>query len=357
MPHKHGRKRAKKHHGDSQSSDSSVSSQEATISQVIGEANETLGLVCDAFAVIEETVEITPMNSKTELSANAAPPDIPPPWLSKLIQDVVDIKGKVARLESIDIKLNAMVHRVEKIEESVGQLEQRVAGCEASCEFINKQYEDLKKTHATANKNTSTLKKDLHEVKTSQNALQQDVKTLSEDMARSRVVSGYQYLEIEARSRRQNLLFHGFQEEKGEKCFHKIKTFILQNLEITDLEVDLNRAHRLGPPKNDKMRPIIVSFVNDQAKEHVLQQAQTKCKGANQYVTRDFPKAISEARRSLSTRLVEARRQGKQARIIFPAKLVVDGQVVEDKFPGWDNASRKTFADVTKSTNACNQPV
>ena len=52
-------------------------------------------------------------------------------------------------------------------------------------------------------------------------------------------------------------------------------------------------------PKADKKRPIITYFVNDQQKADILSKAKQKCKGMRQYVTRDFSKAINEARKDL----------------------------------------------------------
>ena len=42
--------------------------------------------------------------------------------------------------------------------------------------------------------------------------------------------------------------------------------------------------------------------------------------------------------------------------IVFPAKLVIDGRVVEDKFPGWSKNARKTYSEVTAGTCTENRP-
>jgi hypothetical protein len=78
-----------------------------------------------------------------------------------------------------------------------------------------------------------------------------------------------------------------------------------------------------------------------------MKKAREKCKGTGKYITRDFPKAISEARKQLGHELVEARKHQKTAYIAFPAKLVVNGEVVSDKFPGWDEFARKSYSFLT----------
>ena len=69
----------------------------------------------------------------------------------------------------------------------------------------------------------------------------------------------YKSLDLEARSRRRNLLFTGFPENRNENCYGMIKTIINQKLQIhTDVVID--RAHRLGKYKQGLTRGIIVAF-------------------------------------------------------------------------------------------------
>ena len=73
----------------------------------------------------------------------------------------------------------------------------------------------------------------------------------------------YKSIDLEARSRRNNLIFWGLPELYNENCFFVIRDFIKRHL---DLDVDnmyLSHAHRLGPRKigqRDPKRPIIVNF-------------------------------------------------------------------------------------------------
>ena len=68
----------------------------------------------------------------------------------------------------------------------------------------------------------------------------------------------------------------------------------------------------------------------------ILQRAREKLNGSRYRISCDYPEEIRDARRQLGTELRRRRNQGAtNVYIGFPAKLVVDGNVVSDLFPGW----------------------
>ena len=56
----------------------------------------------------------------------------------------------------------------------------------------------------------------------------------------------YKSIDLEARSRRNNILFYGFSESRNENCKSKIIEMVQEELEIDLNESDITRAHRLG---------------------------------------------------------------------------------------------------------------
>lgn len=65
---------------------------------------------------------------------------------------------------------------------------------------------------------------------------------------------------IEMRSRRKMLLFHGLPEDKQENPDLVIMEAVIQRLNISNFAVsDISRCHRMGRP-TDKARPILVKF-------------------------------------------------------------------------------------------------
>ena len=82
----------------------------------------------------------------------------------------------------------------------------------------------------------------------------------------------YRSIDLEARSRRKNILFKGIPENRRENCFEAVRNVIRDNLNI-DRDMYLERAHRLGHFDNNKTRPIIVAFCDFYDVEDILNSA------------------------------------------------------------------------------------
>jgi hypothetical protein len=70
----------------------------------------------------------------------------------------------------------------------------------------------------------------------------------------------YKSIDLEARSRRNNLIFRGFVENRVEHCNTIITDFLENRLDIRPNEICINRTHRLGVNRQRGNRPLIVSF-------------------------------------------------------------------------------------------------
>ena len=98
----------------------------------------------------------------------------------------------------------------------------------------------------------------------------------------------YRSIDLEARSRRRNLLFKGITEYGViENCSELVRDLIADTLHISD-DFYLERANSLGrfKPGSSKPRPIIVAFRDYYDTEVILQQVQS-LKGTNYAVCRD----------------------------------------------------------------------
>ena len=56
----------------------------------------------------------------------------------------------------------------------------------------------------------------------------------------------YKTIDLEARSRRNNILFFGISESRSENCKNVVADFLLAHLNTRITEADINRAHRVG---------------------------------------------------------------------------------------------------------------
>ena len=82
----------------------------------------------------------------------------------------------------------------------------------------------------------------------------------------------YKSIDIESRSRRRNLIFRGIREmpdESNDTCMLEVRRFLRVHLGI-DRDMYMERAHRLGKPKLDVTRPIIVAFRDFQDTDSIM---------------------------------------------------------------------------------------
>lgn len=160
----------------------------------------------------------------------------------------------------------------------------------------------------------------------------------------------YKSIDIECRSRRNNLIFRGIQEHNDiEDCESLIKAVVEEKLGL-DPNMCIQRAHRLGsiqkqnrnnrnfgqnnePPKP---RPIIACFRDYPNVETILLNAH-KLKNTNLGIHRDYPKEVVNARARLWPLYKSEKTNNPRAKVYigFPAKVVVNGRVIENLFPDW----------------------
>ena len=161
---------------------------------------------------------------------------------------------------------------------------------------------------------------------------------------------GYKSLDIEARSRRNNLVIHGFLERRNEDCASRVIGFLQDalNLESAD-STWIERAHRLGRYDRTKSaRPIIVAFSCYRHIESIMANV-NRLRDTDFSVNRGLPAEITRARKILWPKLKQIRQDNplSKAMIVFPAKIILDGRVVDDIVPEWDNTLRGSRIDAS----------
>ncbi|XP_065678532.1 uncharacterized protein LOC124807344 [Hydra vulgaris] len=108
-------------------------------------------------------------------------------------------------------------------------------------------------------------------------------------------------LDWENRSRRNNLRLDGIFEKPNEnwnECENAVKEMFKKQLKISN-EIIIERAHRIGQPKEDKKpRTIVLKLLNFQDKTKIL-NATKNLRGTGIYVNEDFAKETMESRRML----------------------------------------------------------
>ena len=160
----------------------------------------------------------------------------------------------------------------------------------------------------------------------------------------------YKSIDMEARSRRNNLIFRGHRENvENDNCTDIIRRHLAEHLNLNP-SICIQRAQRLGNinrrrgnrwGQNIQPRPIIVNFRDYQDVELILENA-NKLRGTSFGINRDYPKEIIDARSKLWPLYKKARENNPNSKVFigYPAKLIVNGLVKEDQFPDWRNILR-----------------
>ena len=108
----------------------------------------------------------------------------------------------------------------------------------------------------------------------------------------------------------------------------------------------VQRVHRLGSmvkarrTSQTPRRPIIAAFRDYRDTEYIMQNA-TKLFGSRYGIDRDYPKEIAMARKRLWEHQKSSYKSGEYVKIVFPAKLIVNGRCVADEFPDWQEILSK----------------
>ncbi|XP_075533156.1 uncharacterized protein LOC142566194 [Dermacentor variabilis] len=108
--------------------------------------------------------------------------------------------------------------------------------------------------------------------------------------------------ELENRSRRNNLLFFGIDDENKKETWDESERKVISvcsvKLAITVEPSKIERAHRMGKHNNDKPRPIIVKFGLFKDKQCLL-SAFSKLKGSRISLSEDYSQQVRRCRSKL----------------------------------------------------------
>ena len=141
-------------------------------------------------------------------------------------------------------------------------------------------------------------------------------------------------IDLEDRSRRNNLRIDGIKEcagESAEQTEEKVRLMLRQNLNI-ETKIEIDRAHRVGKPKNNKPRTIVMRCNVFKEKEMIKRSA-NRLRGTGIYINDDFSNETMRKREELFPVLKQMRNQGKGARI------------VKDRLVCWDRKEKEKNLD------------
>lgn len=150
-------------------------------------------------------------------------------------------------------------------------------------------------------------------------------------------ILGEKLCELEARSMRENLLFHNIPENGPEDTLDRVCYMLANDFGFNPVPA-IERAHRIGPiPTHDKTHPrmIVVKFLRYPDVEEVLRRGRNLQRGRNSVkVTPQYPTAWVEQRKSLGELAYKMKTKDPSVNTkLVLNKLYVNNERIKDPFP------------------------
>ena len=310
-----------------------------------------------------------PVSSAPVFGAPTYIPSSVNPWQSDNANKLDIILAKLSKIET---NQNTFLSRFNDIESKLFETNRKVVEIETSQIHISGQFDDIT---SSTNINKSDITK-----------LQGEVKTLMQsnsELTKSNKKIKDEVIDLKCRSMRDNMLFFGIPEsqspvyagagssssntsennmetntgiqgvghifewpgtsaasfaavtKQGENCSELIYEFCEKLLKINDpkTKIQIDRAHRIGSRKPDKIRPIVAKFTLTEHIDVIKSAASKVDLKASPYngafrVTDQLPQEVLERRKELIPKMISERNKGNRASLIRD-KLYVNGKLVE----------------------------
>lgn len=183
-------------------------------------------------------------------------------------------------------------------------------------------------------------------------ALDDKMKLIVEEnqVLKSRITELEQKLHnVEKEKRKNNLIFFGIGEMK--KTEAELVEYMKELIVDTGINMDsyeISNAYRIGKWKDNKNRPIIVSFTTTWKKRMVQKNKSKLPPGI--YIMEDYTKEVLERRKQLQGQLEEERKKGKNA-FLVQDKLIVKDPMDKNR----EKRKRETSGSPSSSSSAQNK--
>ena len=228
----------------------------------------------------------------------------------------------MGKLTGIEKTLSSINLKVTNLETKVNTMETQLVNCDKACTFLSDEYDKHKKELESIKKTVADLKKKRGDL---------EAKTLEHQT--EKVKLNRKILDLEARSMRDNLVFHGLPESTGENCDNVVKTFCRHKLDMGD-EADtivFDRVHRIGRLENQRagsIRPIIAKFHKYSEREKVREigyQKREALRAENMAVKIQLPSEVFDKRKPLYPVFEKAKNEGNRVKFVLD-KLYINGR-------------------------------
>ncbi|XP_040074143.1 uncharacterized protein LOC120846445 [Ixodes scapularis] len=227
-------------------------------------------------------------------------------WCRNFLSNPFATPVELTLILSGDVELNpgpltdAQIHKLLKAVDLLPKLDKGQETLINDVAEINRNQVRLDKKFEALNMKFTAMEAEIAVLKSFKDYMQ-EIGALSTSLSAQVAPVSSRQDDTENRSRRNNLLFYGINDEPNETWSRselKVIEFCQKNLEVTVAGDDIERAHGLGRSTSEKPRPFIVNFLSFKVKQHVLSQG-FKLKNRGFSVDEDFSDKVRFERKQL----------------------------------------------------------
>lgn len=148
--------------------------------------------------------------------------------------------------------------------------------------------------------------------------------------------------------RKRNIIIHGLEEEGNSKYLElerQVVKFIKNKIKVDLKEEEIDFLRRIGKKIEDKTRPILVGITTFRKKIMILKNKRY-LKDTDIYITEDFSPEVLTKRKELRGQMMEERKNGKFAILVY------DKLIVRDEKESTGKRRRRASSDTPKRGKA-----
>ena len=204
---------------------------------------------------------------------------------------IADVMARLSTLESLDKKVDQLVGDVKFLRDSCLTLQNDVKDIRNECDNLREENIELRNQNTRLEKRMEAMEKKTDD--------------------------------LECRSKRNNILIHGFHRREGEtaqELVDNVREFFTDKLELGKA-IPFDRLHRL----NSKPTSPVIGCCSSFRDKLQVMKAKGKLRGTDVYIGEDFSLRVREIRRRLTPHLKNARDQNRRVRMVFD-HLVIEGK-------------------------------
>lgn len=256
------------------------------------------------------------------------------------------IEKQVSKIDDIQKCIGNLTGRVRVLEKDVREVKEQNGEFEKSAEAINAFYEEMKGNSEKNTKDVALMKRQLemadYNAKCAETVLMTALE--SQEELRGKIE------DLQIRSMKRNLIFHGIPENYNEDTEEKLRDFFHYQLRINKF-IELTNVHRFGKKNTNKPRPIVAVFLYHKDLE-MIRESGRMLKGTKYGINEQFPRAVEDRRQLLYPIAKGYKRAGHRVRMVRD-KLYVDGELyaAAQENNSYCDQPKKSYSEVAQTPN------